>query len=194
MFGGYLRCSPSACHCKSAVRYVSIPKIPNALFLSHVKAVSYCYHEDWRIICCGLFDLVMSGGCIWELYIQDLGSGPPYVYRLVCGVFMLMVITCSMTRVDFVGRRGIVVTYDGLLISRIPFLFDVLGVELLKLVRCYLGLSILYGVFAGVRIVKSGLLWLWCVNSWDSVYGFRALFGYDSALWGTLLVGSFLVC
>ena len=109
-------------------------------------------------MCCGLLSLVVSDGCIWASHPPDLGSGPPHVYRLVCGALRLMVIICSVTRVDFVGRRGIVVTYDGLLISRIPFLFDVLGVELLKLVRYYLGLNILYGFFAGVRVVKSGLL------------------------------------
>ena len=136
----------------------------------------------------------MSGGFIQGLFVQDLGSRAPYVCRLVLGVFRPVVIICSMPQVDFVERRGIVVTYDGLLISRIPFLFDVLGVELLKLVLRYLGLSILYGFFAGVRIVKSGLLWLWCVNPWDSFYGFRALLGYDPALWGTMLVGLFLVC
>ena len=118
------------------VRYVLFSEIPYESFLSHVTAVSYCYHEDWRVVYVGLLDLVMSGGWvsgdfIYGLFIQDLGFRPPYVCGLVC---------------------------DGLLISRIPSLFDVLVVELLKLVRRYLGLSILYGFFAGVRIVKSGFL------------------------------------
>ena len=75
-------------------------------------------------------------------------------------MFRLVVITRSMARVDFVGSRGIVVTYDSLLVSRTPFLFDVLGVELFEMVRSYLGLDVLYGVFAGVRIAESGLHWL----------------------------------
>ena len=70
---------------------------------------------------------------------------------------------CSMPRVEFVERRSIVVIYDSLLISRIPFLFDVLGVELFKLVLSYLGLGILCGFFAAVRIVELGFLRLWCV-------------------------------
>ena len=85
------------------------------------------------------------------------------------------------------------VTYDCLSISQIPFLFDVLGVELLKLVRCYLVLSILYGFFTGVRIVKSEFLQLWYLDPWDSFYDPRALSGHGSVLWGFTLVGLFLV-
>ena len=140
-------------------------------------------------MCCGLFDLVMRGGCVWDLCAPGLSFRPLYVYRLVRGVSRLVVITCGVTRVGFVGCRGTVVTYDCLSISQIPFLFDVLGVELLKLVRSYLVLSILYGFFTGVRIVKSEFLRLWYLDPRDSFYDPRVLLGHDSILWGITLVG-----
>ena len=82
---------------------------------------------------------------------------------------------------------------DGLLISLIPSLFDVLGVELLKLVLCYLGLGILYGFFPAVRIVELGLLWLWCVTTWDSFRDFRVFLGWDPVLYRIVFVGLFPV-
>ena len=116
--------------------YVLVSEIPNESFLSHVGAISYCYHEDWRTVRGELLDLVIredltSGDFIHGLYIQDLGFGLPCV---------------------------------GLLVSWIPSLFDVLGVELLKLVLYYLGLGILcgcdpvlYGImFIGLFLVYNG--------------------------------------
>ena len=58
-FGGCSRCFSSIPYCKFIVRYVLVSEIPNESFLSHVRAISYCYHEDWRIVRGELLDLVM---------------------------------------------------------------------------------------------------------------------------------------
>ena len=81
---------------------------------------------------------------------------------------------------------------DGLLISLVPSLFDVLGVEVLKLVLCYLGLGILYGFFAAVRIVELGFLRL-CVTPWDFFSDVRVFLGRDPVLYRIVFVGLFLV-
>ena len=81
---------------------------------------------------------------------------------------------------------------DGVLISLIPSLFDVLGVEVLKLVLCYLGLGILYGFFAAVRIVELGFLRL-CVTPWDFFSDVRVFLWRDPVLYRIVFVGLFLV-
>ena len=61
IFGGCSRCFSSIPYCKFIVRCVLVSEIPNESFLSHVRAVSYSYHEDWRIVRGELLDLVMRG-------------------------------------------------------------------------------------------------------------------------------------
>ena len=59
MPGGCSRCFSGIPCCKFIVRYVLVSEIPNKSFLSHVRAVSYSYHEDWRIVRGELLDPVV---------------------------------------------------------------------------------------------------------------------------------------